>query len=242
MPKFFIKNDQLKDDEIVILGEDVKHISNVLRMKIDDIIQVCNTDTTENFNVRLKAFEKDRIVGVIDEKIKSEAESNINLKIFQGIPKSDKMELIIQKTVEVGINKIYPVEMKFCIGKIKDNKKITRWQTISEAAAKQSKRNIIPTIENPISFKEMAEVLKEYDLALVAYENEEKTNIKEVLQQNPDAKKIAIIIGPEGGISKEEVESLVSNGTKEVSLGKRILRTETASISMLSMIMYQYDL
>jgi 16S rRNA (uracil1498-N3)-methyltransferase len=88
----------------------------------------------------------------------------------------------------------------------------------------------------------MAEVLKEYDLALVAYENEEKTNIKEVLQQNPDAKKIAIIIGPEGGISKEEVESLVSNGTKEVSLGKRILRTETASISMLSMIMYQYDL
>ena len=152
------------------------------------------------------------------------------------------MELIIQKNVEIGINKIYPVEMKFCIGKIKDNKKITRWQTIAEAAAKQSKRNIIPTIENPISFKEMTEVLKEYDLALVAYENEEKTNIKEVLQQNPDAKKLAIIIGPEGGISKEEVENLVSNGAKEVSLGKRILRTETASISMLSMIMYQYDL
>jgi 16S rRNA (uracil1498-N3)-methyltransferase len=241
MYNFFVERDQFYNHTVDIKDENFNHIKNVLRMKIDDELIVSCKETGNSFLCTISEIGDNKIVCKIIEERES-TEPKVEVTLFQGIPKSDKMELIIQKTVEVGINKIYPVEMKFCIGKIKDNKKITRWQTISEAAAKQSKRNIIPTIENPISFKEMAEVLKEYDLALVAYENEEKTNIKEVLQQNPDAKKIAIIIGPEGGISKEEVESLVSNGTKEVSLGKRILRTETASISMLSMIMYQYDL
>jgi 16S rRNA (uracil1498-N3)-methyltransferase len=241
MYNFFVERDQFYNHTVDIKNENFNHIKNVLRMKIDDELIVSCKETGNSFLCTISEIGDNKIVCKIIEERES-TEPKVEVTLFQGIPKSDKMELIIQKTVEVGINKVYPVEMKFCIGKIKDNKKITRWQTISEAAAKQSKRNIIPTIENPISFKEMAEVLKEYDLALVAYENEEKTNIKEVLQQNPDAKKIAIIIGPEGGISKEEVESLVSNGTKEVSLGKRILRTETASISMLSMIMYQYDL
>jgi 16S rRNA (uracil1498-N3)-methyltransferase len=241
MYNFFVERDKFYNHTVDIKDENFNHIKNVLRMKIDDELIVSCKETGNSFLCKISEIGDNKIVCKIIEERES-TEPKVEVTLFQGIPKSDKMELIIQKTVEVGINKIYPVEMKFCIGKIKDNKKITRWQTISEAAAKQSKRNIIPTIENPISFKEMAEVLKEYDLALVAYENEEKTNIKEVLQQNPDAKKIAIIIGPEGGISKEEVESLVSNGTKEVSLGKRILRTETASISMLSMIMYQYDL
>ena len=241
MYNFFVERDQFYNHTVDIKNENFNHIKNVLRMKIDDELIVSCKETGNSFLCTISEIGDNKIVCKIIEERES-TEPKVEVTLFQGIPKSDKMELIIQKTVEVGINKIYPVEMKFCIGKIKDNKKITRWQTISEAAAKQSKRNIIPTIENPISFKEMAEVLKEYDLALVAYENEEKTNIKEVLQQNPDAKKIAIIIGPEGGISKEEVESLVSNGSKEVSLGKRILRTETASISMLSMIMYQYDL
>ena len=241
MYNFFVERDQFYNHTVDIKDENFNHIKNVLRMKIDDELIVSCKETGNSFLCTISEISDNKIVCKIIEERES-TEPKVEVTLFQGIPKSDKMELIIQKTVEVGINKIYPVEMKFCIGKIKDNKKITRWQTISEAAAKQSKRNIIPTIENPISFKEMVEVLKEYDLALVAYENEEKTNIKEVLQQNPDAKKIAIIIGPEGGISKEEVESLVSNGTKEVSLGKRILRTETASISMLSMIMYQYDL
>ena len=241
MYNFFVERDHFYNHTVDIKDENFNHIKNVLRMKIDDELIVSCKETGNSFLCTISEIGDNKIVCKIIEERES-TEPKVEVTLFQGIPKSDKMELIIQKTVEVGINKIYPVEMKFCIGKIKDNKKITRWQTISEAAAKQSKRNIIPTIENPISFKEMAEVLKEYDLALVAYENEEKTNIKEVLQQNPDAKKIAIIIGPEGGISKEEVESLVSNGTKEVSLGKRILRTETASISMLSMIMYQYDL
>ena len=241
MYNFFVENDQFYNDLVDIKDENFNHIKNVLRMKIDDELIVSNKEKGNSFLCKISEIGDNKIVCNIIEERES-TEPVVEVSLFQGIPKSDKMELIIQKNVEVGIKDIYPVEMKFCIGKIKDNKKITRWQTIAEAAAKQSKRNIIPTIENPISFKEMAEILKEYDLALIAYENEEKTNIKKVLQQNPNAKKIAIIIGPEGGISKEEVDNLVSNGANEVSLGKRILRTETASISMLSMIMYQYDL
>ena len=241
MYNFFVENDQFYNDLVDIKDENFNHIKNVLRMKIDDELIVSNKEKGNSFLCKISEIGDNKIVCNIIEERES-TEPTVEVSLFQGIPKSDKMELIIQKNVEVGIKDIYPVEMKFCIGKIKDNKKITRWQTIAEAAAKQSKRNIIPKIENTISFKAMAEMLKEYDLALIAYENEEKTNIKKVLQQNPNAKKIAIIIGPEGGISKEEVDNLVSNGANEVSLGKRILRTETASISMLSMIMYQYDL
>ena len=125
MPKFFIKNNQIENNVIKILGEDVKHISNVLRMKLDDEIQVCDTDTSNNYIVKLKDFSKDEIIGEIKEKILSEAESDINITIFQGIPKSDKMELIIQKSTELGVKEITPVDMERCVSKIssKDEKK-----------------------------------------------------------------------------------------------------------------------
>ncbi len=241
MYNFFVESDQFYNDKVDIKDENFNHIKNVLRMKTEDELIVSDKEKGNSFLCQICEIGENKIICNILKEMES-TEPKVDVDLFQGIPKSDKMEMIIQKNIEVGINKIYPVEMKFCIGKIKDNKKIVRWQTIAEAAAKQSKRNIIPKIENPITFKEMSILIKEYDLALIAYENEEKTNIKEVLQEYPDAKRIAIIIGPEGGIGKEEVENLVSNGAKEVSLGKRILRTETASISMLSMIMYQYDL
>lgn len=246
MPKFFIKNDQLKDDEIVILGEDVKHISNVLRMKIDDIIQVCNTDTTENFNVKLKAFDKDRIVGVIEEKIKSEAESNINLKIFQGIPKSDKMELIIQKSTELGVKEFIPVDMERCVSKItgKDEaKKIDRWQKISEVAAKQSGRDMIPKVNGVMTIKQVCNVVNDYDLLIVPYERAEgysfKDAIEELKKDNKEDYTIGIVIGPEGGFEPSEIELLKNAGAKIVTLGKRILRTETVALAMSSVIMYE---
>ncbi len=241
MYNFFVERDQFYNHTVDITNENFNHIKNVLRMKINDELIVSCNETGNSFLCKISEIGDNKIICEIIEKRES-TEPAVEVTLFQGIPKSDKMELIIQKNVEIGIKNIYPVEMKFCIGKIKDNKKIVRWQTIAEAAAKQSKRNIIPKIENPISFKEMSELIKGYDLTLIAYENEEKTNIKEVLENNKDVKRIAIIIGPEGGISKGEIESLVNDGAKEVSLGKRILRTETASISMLSMIMYQYDL
>lgn len=241
MYNFFVEDNQFYNDKVDIKDENFNHIKNVLRMKVDDELIVSNREKGNSFLCKISEIGDNKIAcNIIEEK--ESTEPKVKVTLFQGIPKSDKMELIIQKNVEIGISNIYPVEMKYCIGKIKDNKKIVRWQTISETAAKQSKRNIIPKIENQIAFKEMLEMIKEYDLVIVAYENEDKTSIKEVLEQSQDVKNIAIIVGPEGGISTDEVEALVANNAKEVSLGKRILRTETASISMLSMIMYQYDL
>ena len=152
------------------------------------------------------------------------------------------METIIQKSVELGVNKIFPISMKNCVAKIKDDiKKQERWQKISEAAAKQSKRNIIPSIEKSVDMKYLCSKINEYDLVLVAYENEDKKTIKDILKNNK-VKKIAIVVGPEGGLTEKEVEELIKCGAKAVSLGKRILRTETVPIAMLSMIMYEYDL
>ena len=170
-------------------------------------------------------------------------ELNVKITLFQGLPKKDKMELIIQKAVELGVFNIVPVDMKNCIVKLKDeDKKISRWQEISEAAAKQSKRNIIPKIEKLMKIKDLKDKIKDYDLCIVAYEDENNTTLKDILNKNKNAKNIALIIGPEGGISKEEVQLLNENGAKTASLGKRILRTETAGISMISMITYEFEL
>ena len=246
MPKFFVKNNQVEDNKITILGDDVNHIANVLRMKVGDEIQICNTDTTENYNVELNEFSKDSIVCKVLEKIASEAESSINLKIFQGIPKSDKMELIIQKSTELGVKAIVPVEMERCISKINgkdEKKKIERWQKISEVAAKQSGRDIIPKIEHVIKIKEISEHVSEYDMIIVPYEKAEGYSFKDAIEELKikDNKNlnIGIVIGPEGGYEPSEVELLQNAGAKVVTLGKRILRTETVALAMASVIMYE---
>lgn len=246
MPKFFVKDNQVEDNKITILGDDVNHIANVLRMKVGDEIQICNTDTTENYNVELNEFSKDSIVCKVLEKIASEAESSINLKIFQGIPKSDKMELIIQKSTELGVKAIVPVEMERCISKITgkdEKKKIERWQKISEVAAKQSGRDIIPKIEHVIKIKEISEHVSEYDMIIVPYEKAEGYSFKDAIEELKikDNKNlnIGIVIGPEGGYEPSEVELLQNAGAKVVTLGKRILRTETVALAMASVIMYE---
>lgn len=246
MPKFFVKDNQVEDNKITILGDDVNHIANVLRMKVGDKIQICNTDTTENYNVELNEFSKDSIVCKVLEKIASEAESSINLKIFQGIPKSDKIELIIQKSTELGVKAIVPVEMERCISKINgkdEKKKIERWQKISEVAAKQSGRDIIPKIEHVIKIKEISEHVSEYDMIIVPYEKAEGYSFKDAIEELKikDNKNlnIGIVIGPEGGYEPSEVELLQNAGAKVVTLGKRILRTETVALAMASVIMYE---
>ena len=246
MPKFFIKNNQLVNDEITIIGEDVKHISNVLRMKVDDVIQVCNTDTSKNYNVELKSFEKDRITCKIIETIESEAESNINLKIFQGIPKSDKMELIIQKSTELGVKGFIPVDMERCVSKINGKdaaKKIDRWQKIAEVAAKQSGRDMIPSVENVMTIKQVCGLVSSLDMLIVPYEKAEgysfKDAIEELKNNNIEDVSIGIVIGPEGGFEPSEINILKESGAKIVTLGKRILRTETVALAMSSVIMYE---
>ncbi len=242
MYKFFVEDNQIENNEIKIMNDDLKHISNVLRMRIGEEILITNKNTAETYKCSIKEINKNEAVCTIIKKEENDTEPSIKVDIFQGIPKSDKMETIIQKSVELGVSKIFPVSMKNCVAKIKDDiKKQERWQKISEAAAKQSKRNIIPSIEKSVDIKYLCSKIDEYDLVLVAYENEDKKTIKDILKNNK-VEKIAIVVGPEGGLTEKEVEELIKCGAKAVSLGKRILRTETAPIAMLSMIIYEYDL
>lgn len=244
MSKFFVKENQINNDKIHILGEDVNHIANVLRMKKEDEVQICNQETGENYITKIISFSKDEIECEIVKKIIETVESNVDITLFQGIPKFDKMELIIQKNTEVGVKKIGPVLMERTVVKLDEktaNKKIERWQKIAEVAAKQSMRDIIPEIENIIKLQDITK--QDYDVVLVAYENEEKNMLKQELKklQGKDRYKIAIVIGPEGGISEKEIEILKNMGASFVSLGKRILRTETAGIVMSGNIMYELE-
>ena len=244
MSKFFVKDNQINNNSIDIVGEDVNHIANVLRMKKEDEVQICNQETGENYITKIISFSKDKIECEIVKKIIETVESNVDITLFQGIPKFDKMELIIQKNTEVGVKKIVPVLMERTVVKLDEktaNKKIERWQKIAEVAAKQSMRDIIPEIENIIKLQDITK--QDYDEVLVAYENEEKNMLKQELKklQGKDRYKIAIVIGPEGGISEKEIEILKNMGASFVSLGKRILRTETAGIVMSGNIMYELE-
>ena len=243
MHKFFVEDNQIKDNKIKIINNDYNHIVNVLRMKKEDNILITNKNTLETYNCKIEQINSSEVVCNIISVENKEVEMNVKVDIFQGLPKADKMEYIIQKCVELGVHKIVPVNMKYCVAKIKDeDKKNIRWNTISEVAAKQCKRNLIPKIEKSINMANLYNEIKNYDLAIVAYENEDNTTIKNVLQENKNVKSIAVIIGPEGGISSDEIDSLENLGVKIVSLGNRILRTETASIVALSMIVYEFEL
>ena len=181
MPKFFVKNDQVNNEKITILGEDVNHIKNVLRLSIDDNIQICNVDTAINYTCGISKISNEEIECIIFNNIESNSESNIHINIFQGLPKSDKMELIIQKSVELGVSEITPVEMKRCVSKIEEkskSKKLERWQKISEVAAKQSGRDIIPKVNQITTIKNICKLASEYDIVLLAYENEEQNTFQ----------------------------------------------------------------
>lgn len=245
MPKFFVDNEQVDNGKIAIIGNDVNHIKNVLRMKVGDTFNVCDNNSN-NYIVQINRFEKEEIICDILQECSNTAESNVKVHIYQGLPKADKMELIIQKSVELGVEKITPVEMKRCVVKLdsKDKiKKIDRWQKIAEVAAKQSGRDIIPEICSVKNIKEIIDEFEEYDLIILCYENEKNTFLKDVLKTvaQKDLLKIAVIIGPEGGIDISEVEIMENNGAKVVSLGSRILRTETVGLSLLSIIMYEFE-
>lgn len=246
MPKFFIKTENLKEnEEIWITGSDVNHIKNVLRKKIDDKINICNSDTQKNYECVIKNIEENKIVCKILDEVKSLAESNLNITIFQGLPKSDKMELIIQKATELGVKTIVPVITKRTVIKLKDKdkqNKVDRWRKIAEVAAKQSGRDIIPTIENIINIADIK--FDEFDKIFVLYENEEKISIKDEIEQlkndNKEELNIGIVIGPEGGFAESEIEQLrLNQNVSVVTLGKRILRTETVVLVVSGILMYE---
>ena len=255
MYKFFVPNTQIKENEIYITGTDVNHISNVLRLKLNDKILISSKDANQEIEKtyvsQIIKFSKDSVVCTIIDIVAKSVESNINIDLFQGLPKADKMEYIIQKTTELGVKKIIPVNMSRCVVKIdnkSEGKKITRWQKIAEVAAKQSKRDVIPKIENILKIEDICKNIDKYDIILLAYENESNITLKDellTLKKNINSDKklnIGIVIGPEGGLSDIEVDKLIKANAKCVSLGKRILRTETAPIVMISDIIYEFEL
>ena len=248
MPKFFVKSEQIENNKIKIINSDVNHIKNVLRANIGDKLEICDASNSQDYLCEIEKIEKEDITCTILEKLESNVESNVQITVFQGIPKAEKMELIIQKSVELGVYDIVPTEMKRCVVKLNEkdkDKKIQRWQKISEVAAKQSGRNIIPEIKNVINIKNICNLVPKYDIVLVAYEkeyiNKLKNEIQELKKKQLDKYKIAIVIGPEGGLEENEVDLLKENKAKVITLGKRILRTETVAFNMISVLMYELE-
>ena len=248
MPKFFVSKEQiLLDNKIKIIGQDINHIKNVLRLQKNDNIVITIRENGDSYNTEINTIDNDCIICNIINKINETTETNTYIHIFQGMPKADKLEFIIEKCTEIGVKEITPVMMKRSVVKLdqKDStKKLIRWQKIAEVAAKQSGRDKILKINNIINFKNLFQNLEEYDIVLVAYENEKDTSLKSVLKQiKIENAKIAILIGPEGGIDIEEINDLKENinDLKIITLGKRILRTETAPIVISSNILYELE-
>ena len=245
MSKFFVNENQINGNIINIIDDDVNHIKNVLRLKVDDEIKICSIDTSKNYLCKIKNIDKKNIECAILEELESIAESNIELDVYQGLPKSDKMELIIQKGTELGVHSFVPVAFKRSIVKLDEKDKVKkqiRWQKITEVAAKQSGRDIVPKVHEVKTIKNVCDLINEYDVVLVAYENEDRNSLKNELKAliKKDLK-IAVVIGPEGGIEETEVQELKNAGAKIVSLGKRILRTETVAIVVAGIINYELE-
>ena len=247
MRKFFVNSNQINDNQIIIVGEDVNHIKNVLRLAIGEKIKICDKDLSKNYVSTIDEVTNQEVRCTIVEEVEGEAEGNVELHIYQGLPKADKMELILQKGTELGVTRFIPVALKRCIVKLdgKDAlKKIDRWQKITEVASKQSGRDIVPEVANIATINDICCSIKDFDLVMLAYELEENNYIKSELLKIKGTKenyKIAIVIGPEGGIDEGEAIKLEEAGAKVVSLGKRIFRTETVALQVSSIVMYELE-
>ncbi|KAB3539102.1 16S rRNA (uracil(1498)-N(3))-methyltransferase [Alkaliphilus pronyensis] len=244
MNRFFVNASQINEvnKTISILGEDVKHISKVLRLSIGDLIELC--DEAFEYICEIKDISKNEVTLSYDERVQIKTEASIRVTLYQGIPKSTKMDLIIQKTTEMGIAEVVPVFTQRTVVQLDSSKdkikKTDRWQKISAEAAKQSKRGVIPLVHPPMLFKEALKHCQGNDLNIIAYEGEEKNSLKPLLQGvNKSLTKIGIWIGPEGGYTENEVVEAIQHQINTVTLGPRILRTETAGFALLSIVMYE---
>lgn len=242
MPKFFVPKENILKDRIMISGEDVSHIKRVLRMNTGDKLTLCDGKGI-NYEAVIDKITDGEIECRVICANKSETEANIEVTLFQGIPKAAKTDYIIQKTTELGVARIVPVAMSRCVAKIENAKdaakKRQRWQKIAEEAAKQSGRGIIPAVDMPVSFDEAIDELLQNDIYFAPYECEEQNSLKSVLTSKGGVKRIGFLIGPEGGFDLKEIEKLRQKSIPTVTLGKRILRTETAGEAVLAMTMYE---
>lgn len=243
MYHFFVEEEQVNGENAYISGSDVNHIVNVLRMKIGEELLIsvkgdwdylCKIEEIENERVNLKLLES-----------MEQRELPIKLTLLQGIPKSDKLEMIIQKAIELGVSEIIPVKTNRVVVKIDEKKtqaKVNRWNAIAESAAKQSKRSIIPKVLKPQTIDNALEIVKDYGVKLLPYENADGIKkTKDILNSLDSKNNIAVFIGPEGGFEEAEVKKSTDSGFEVITLGKRILRTETAGLALLSNIMIRLE-
>lgn len=245
MHHFFVSPEQIDGEYVYISGSDVNHIKNVLRMKIDEELLISNGQDKDYF-CKIESMDDNEIKARIMDVDFEGTELPCEIYLFQGLPKSDKMEMIIQKAVELGAKEIIPVATKRCVVKLDDKKqesKIKRWQAISESAAKQSRRMIIPKVSNVMTFKEAIKYASEQmELAVIPYENyKDMKETGAILAGVENKSKIAVFIGPEGGFEESEIDFAMENGVKPICLGKRILRTETAGLAILSVLMFRIE-
>ena len=239
MYNFFVNENQKQNNRYFINGTDFNHIKNVLRMNIGDTFLVSENGMSSLCEI--ESFESDTVIVKILQEKYNDTNLSIKICLFQGLPKGDKMELIIQKCVELGVHEIVPVQMSRCVVKIEEKKKKNkreRWQAISESAAKQSKCNKIPEIGEILTYKQALAKAKDLDLLLVPYESKNgMKDTKNALNEIKSGMSVGILIGPEGGFDENEIHEALEIGGKVISLGKRILRTETAAITSVSMCM-----
>lgn len=245
MYHFFVEPGQIADKRICITGKDVKHIRDVLRMKIGDELAVSNGVDGREYRCEILSMTQDEVLCELRFIKEDAVELPVRVTLFQGLPKADKMELIIQKAVELGAYRIVPVAAKRAVVRLdakKEAAKRARWQSISEAAAKQSRRAVIPEIAPVMRFEEAVKCAQEMDVKLIPYElAEDMAKTRALVQGVRPGQSVAVFIGPEGGFAQEEIACALEHGVEPVTLGKRILRTETAGMTVLSILMYELE-
>lgn len=244
MQHFFVTPEQVQDTRIYVEGQDVNHMKNVLRMKIGEQVEISDGNNLK-YLCEVAEFESEKVVLKILEQSMADTELASKLYLFQGLPKNDKMEWIVQKAVELGVYEIIPVSMKRCVVKLdakKASKKVERWNSISESAAKQAGRGLVPKVTEVMSYEQALKKAEELNVVLIPYELADGIHdTKEILAGITKGQSVGIFIGPEGGFEREEVEKAIQMGASTVTLGRRILRTETAGLTMLSILMFQLE-
>ena len=241
MHRFFAEPGQIGEKEIVITGADVNHIRNVLRMRTGEEVLIADGRGAE-YRCKLTDLSENEVRAQILWKLDGNAELASAVTLFQGLPKSDKMDLIVQKCVELGVDRIVPVSTKRAVVKLdakKEETRLKRWNTISESAAKQSGRGVIPEVSGVMSFEKALEEAKKLEVLLIPYERaEHMAETRRVMGEIRPGQSVGVFIGPEGGFEESEVEEAVAAGARAITLGRRILRTETAGLAVMAMLRY----
>lgn len=244
MQRFFVVPEQVRETEIDIIGADVNHITKVLRMKAGEELFVSDGENNL-YQCAIQEIISDKVIVEIIEKVEVTTELSSKIYLFQGLPKADKMDLIVQKAIELGVHEIIPVLTKRSVVKLdekKAKKKVERWNVIAESAAKQAGRGYIPVVKEVMKYESALVYAKGLDVRLIPYELANDMHVtKEIISNIRTGQSLGVFIGPEGGFEREEIDNALNLQAQPITLGKRILRTETAGLAILSILMYQLE-